>query len=232
MTPTSSEEQFGHLFVSRFKEGAFDSIVGPSHGPLIGEVSLIQGRPDFVCATYPSRQSSNQRAERIGTVISSTSAANILGHLKPNAGRTIEYVRDKTGLTSGRFQSVVSDLRSEQLIKIERSRNNSELLTSKVPTAELFVFELKLEKWQRAVFQALQYRAAANRVAIVMPSDRIHRIEPHAHKLREFGIGIFSLDWSDGAVRTLIHPKKSRPLSPKHYYVALGNYLRSIPQQR
>lgn len=230
MTPTSSEKQFGDLFASRFREGAFDSIVGPRHGPLIGEVSLIQGRPDFVCATYPARQSSRQRAERIGNVISSSSAASVLGYLKPNAARTTDYVQAKTGLPRSRFQSIVSDLRTERLINTKISSNNQILLTSNLPPAELYVFELKLEKWQRAVFQALQYRVAANRVAIVMPSDRIHRIEPHAHKLREFGVGVVSLDWEDGSVNTIIHPRKSRPLSLRHHYVALGNYLKSIPQ--
>ena len=73
-----------------------------------------------------------------------------------------------------------------------------------VPRPEICVFELKLEKWQRAVYQATQYRAAAHRVAIVMPSEAIRRVESEIRHLRTFEIGLLSLDTQTGALRNIL----------------------------
>ena len=230
VTPENTELQFGTLFTEAFEDGGLEQIVGRKHGPLVGEIDFIQGRPDFLCATYPSSISSWARASRIGDVLSSSSAANVLGQLKQRSPRTANFIRQKTGLSNGRLADVVSDLRSEKLVKLEPSERDEFALTSTFPQTELCVFELKLEKWRRAVYQALQYRVAANRVAIVMPSDRVHRIEPHAHRLRDFGVGVISLDWSSGEFKIVLFPRRNRPLSMRHYYSALSNYFRAIPE--
>jgi len=227
MNTRMTERQFGELFVERFEAGGLPRLLRSSPGPLVPEVEFMQGRPDFVCASYPTRRSSHRRAEQIGNSLSTSSKANLLGYLKPHAVRTADYLRAQTGLSNGVFENAVSELRTAKVVKTKRNKNRELVFASNIPVAEVCVFELKLEKWQRAVFQAQQYRAAANRVAIVMPAQFIHRIEPFAVRLREFGVGVISLDTNSGDFRTLIHPSKNRPLSMQHYYFALGNYLKA-----
>ena len=219
---------FGDLFVERYQAGGLPRLSASSPGPLVPEIEFMQGRPDFVCASYPTRKSSHRKAERIGGLISTTSSASLLSHLKPLAPRSVEYLRAQTGLSNGNFEQIVRKLRSENLIKVKANKNQRLLSAPSLPAAEVCVFELKLEKWRRAVFQALQYRVAANRVAIVMPAKLVHRIEPFGDRLRDFGVGVISLDTSSGEFRTIIHPRKNKPLSLRHYYFALGNYLKAV----
>ena len=227
MTKRMTEQQFGELFVERFEAGGLPRISVSSPGPLVPEVEFMQGRPDFVCASYPTRKSSHRRAELIGDLMSKSSKANLLGYLKPHAARTEEYLRAQTGLSNGVFENAVMELKAAKLVTTKRSNDQQLLFAPHIPSPEVCVFELKLEKWQRAVFQAQQYRAAANRVAIVMPAHYVHRIEPFGERLREFGVGVISLDTNTGVFRTLIYPSKNRPLSMQHYYFALGNYLKA-----
>ena len=227
MSAVLSEEKFSDLFTERYLEGGLPRISGLFPGPLVAELDFVQGRPDFVCASYPTRKSSHNKAGRIGNAISSPSGANLLAHLKPHALRSTDYLRNQTGLTNGVFENAIENLKAQKLIKIERRESNVLVSAPNLPQAEVCVFELKIEKWRRAVFQALQYRVAANSVAIVMPSHFIHRIEPFGENLRKFGIGVISLDTNSGKFRIVIHPKKNRPLSMRHHYLALGAYLKA-----
>ncbi len=226
MSITATEYEFGQLFADRFQEGALSNLGFPKNS-LKAEVEFMSGRPDFVCGDFAVRKSRLVRIGVIGDAIATESSATVLSLLKPNSGRSPEYLRQRSGLSKSRLNHAIGELRSARLIKIDSRGRHSLLYAPSVPRPELCVFEIKLDKWRRAIYQATQYRAAAHRVAIVMPSTVVERVNGDAARLRAFEIGLISLDYDTGELKTVIHPTKDKPLSARHYYFALGKYLQS-----
>lgn len=226
MSSTVSEYEFGQLFANRFREGAL-SYLGYPRNSLKPEVEFMRGRPDFVCGGFVIRKSRLVRVGTIGDAIGSESSATVLSLLKAKSGRSHEYLQERSGLSKSRLNHAIDELHSARLIKVDSRGGHSLFFAPRVPKPELCVFEIKLDKWRRAIYQATQYRAAAHRVAIVMPSNAVDRINGEADRLRAFEIGLISLDFESGELKTIVHPVKDKPLSARHYYFALGKYLRS-----
>lgn len=230
MSTTVTEYEFGQLFAKRFREGALSNL-GYPRSSLKAEIEFMRGRPDFVCGDFVARKSRLVRVGTIGDAIGTESSATVLSLLKVKSGRSPEFLEERSGLSKRRLNSAINELRSARLIRIDNRGGHSLLYAPRVPRPELCVFEIKLEKWRRAIYQATQYRAAAHRVAIVMPSSAIDRMNGEADRLRAFEIGLISLDFDTGQLKTLIHPVKDKPLSARHYYFALGKYLQSSASQ-
>jgi hypothetical protein len=230
MTNGVSEFEFGQLFAKRFREGAL-SYLGYPRTSLKAEVEFMRGRPDFVCGDFVLRKSRLERFGAIGDAIGTESSATVLSLLKRKSGRSPEYLAERSGLSRSRLSGAIDDLRSARLIRVDSHRGHALLYAPRVPKPEICVFEIKLEKWRRAIYQATQYRAAAHRVAIVMPSTAIDRVNGEFERLRAFEIGLISLDFNSGELRTIVHPLKDKPLSTRHYYFALGKYLQSSVTQ-
>lgn len=227
MRNSVSEYEFGQLFAKRFREGALAKL-GYPRTSLKAEVEFMRGRPDFVCGDFVARKSRMSRVSTIGEAIGRESSAIVLSLLKAKSGRSQEFLEEKSGLSRRRLNSAIDELRSARLIRVDDRGGHTLLYAPRVPRPELCVFEIKLEKWRRAIYQATQYRAAAHRVAIVMPPSAVDKINGEADRLRAFEIGLITLDFDTGQLKTLIHPVKDKPLSKRHYYYALGRYLYAL----
>jgi hypothetical protein len=90
---------------------------------------------------------------------------------------------------------------------------------------EVWAFEVKLDHWQRALYQALQYGAFAHRVAVVVPERWAHRFERQIQRFRTLKVGIIALDPDTGEVRSILRPRKRAPASRFHHLYVLGKLL-------
>jgi hypothetical protein len=203
------------------------------HYPCLGcvaeEIVCQQGRPDLVASACPVRNGlSDAEIVDAAAVLGSPAAARVVSLLKPGAGRTIGYLARCSGLS---IRTVRDALRT--LLEVDlavSSENGCFLLGEKLIhlDRELWAFEVKVDNWQRALFQALQYRAFADRVAVAMASDYVHRVRPRVGLFRSLRIGLLAIDASERSVEVVLPPFKSPPASRFHRFQALGRFLTAL----
>ena len=189
------------------------------------ELDCQQGRPDFVASPQRTGRLRKIQRERLASALHNPSMARLVSLLKRNAPRTEPFLRRTTGLTHPVVRRSLTALQS--LGFVTRTPSDAFVLSPQFPAIdwELWAFELKLEDWQRALYQALQYRAFAHRVAVVFPERWAHRLEARAQTFRKLSVGAIALNEDNGAIRFIVRPTKSQPASRFHHLYALGRFL-------
>lgn len=190
------------------------------------ELDCRQGRPDAVLS--PDRALGvGEWDENISRVLATPSCARVLSVLKRRGRRSLAYLHRSTGLSRGVLREALRELIEEGLA---RECKNSTYVRgpSALPSLEMWAVEFKVKNWQRAIYQALQYRAFSHRVIILLDSNYVHRIEPHLERLHQLSVGVGAIDQERESIRTLSFPRKSTPASRFHYAIATGAFLRSI----
>ena len=133
-----------------------------------------------------------------------------------------------TGLSSPVFRRMMAS-RVQEIVHRMRS---GYVLAPNVPDlrTHLWAFELKLDHWQRALFQACQYRAFAHAALVVMSEGGAHRVARHYARFEALGVGLAAFDTATHELRVLVRPARRRPLSQRHYLFALGRILARQPR--
>jgi len=168
---------------------------------------------------------------RYASVLSRPSCARVMALLKPSAPRGEDYIRRATGLSSSVIHRSLDELENARLI--ERAGTGFVVAPRFATTRwELWAFEVKLEDWRRALFQALQYRSFADRVIIVMPERWAHRAERHSELFKRLKIGLLAVDERSSAIRVIVSPRRTRPGSRFHHLNAVGRFLDESRPQR
>lgn len=191
------------------------------------EFASQQGRPDFVAFKTSRSFISKATKERVGSVLATRSCALMMALLKPSAPRTTTYLRKMSGMSGVRLRWSISCLEKQGLI--ERTKNGSFVASATWidPSWEFWAFEVKVDDWKRALYQALQYRAFAHRSIVVIAEQWAHRIERNLDRFKSFGIGVIAVDADKKAIRVIRHPTRAKPYSRAHYYYAIGKFLAS-----
>lgn len=168
---------------------------------------------------------SNAEAGDAAAVLATPAAARVLSLLKPNSIRTLEYLHRSSGLS---IRTVRRNLRMlEELTLVKSANTGSYLLGEKLLELdrELWAFEVKVDNWQRALFQALQYRAFADRVVVAVAGDYVHRVRRHASLFRSFRIGLLAVHPPTRSVEVVLPAFRGPPTSKFHRFQALGRFL-------
>ena len=84
--------------------------------------------------------------------------------------------------------------------------------------------ELKLDKWQRALEQALLYQLCSDLIYIAMPLTSVRRVDRDA--LAAHGIGLIAVGRT-GLCRVLL-PARTSPVTRPHYKQAYVRLLKEI----
>jgi hypothetical protein len=193
------------------------------------EVVCQQGRPDFVASPCPVRNGlSEAEIMDAAAVLATPAAARVVSLLKPGSVRTVEYLTRCSGLSPRTVRDAL-----EALLKVDlaKSADTASFLRGDRLIhldTELWAFEVKVDNWQRALFQALQYRAFADRVAVAMASDYVHRVRRRVDLFRSLRIGLLAVDASARSIEVVLPPVKSRPASRFHRLQALGRFLTAL----
>lgn len=212
---------------------AFEGILGNGiwearHARLTGllrEMRCHQGQPDFVASVAASKRPSEKVRNRLRKALSRPATVRVMSLLKRGVARRAEYLVRSSGLSRKVVWQVLRELGSTRLVR--EVRKGSYILTTSLeqPVGELWAFEVKVKDWQRAMYQALQYRAFAHRVAIVLESAWADRVERHKERFRRLGVGIIGIDSDSGAMKVLLSPRKREPASRFHHLFAVGQFM-------
>lgn len=77
----------------------------------------------------------------------------------------------------------------------------------------IWAFELKLSNWKRALFQALQYKAFANYVAVVLPHEKEKVLQQNLSTFISLNVGVLLFDPKAKKAKWLRRPKKEPSIS-------------------
>lgn len=181
------------------------------------EISCQQGRPDFIALRNLSCTDPNRPLRVPGLV-----GPSILHLLKPKAPHTLDYLFAHSEFTRS---SIRKSLR--QLVDsghVEETESNSYRLgnSSKGPQPEIWSFELKLCNPRKAVFQAQQSRAFAERAIIVVPPGQERNYERFRVAMQRWHIGLATFDLATGDFSFVRKGRKARALSHSHQLYALA----------
>lgn len=179
------------------------------------EVSCQQGIADFIATTgpIPSRKLVNKS---IKDSRSTESSARILSLLRFSSPRTKTYITKKSGLTSKTVSRVLKTLLDGGYIRRKEKDLYFLAPAFKRRPSEFWAFELKLNDWKRALFQALQYKAFANRVMLVFPPEREKILNANISKFEKMKIGVMIFDAKSQEYVLLVRPAKNKPASRAH----------------
>lgn len=179
------------------------------------EVSSIKGIPDFVAISCESKLGV-ENIKIDNNLASLESSSIILAMLKKKSGRTLKYISKLSGLSEKVTLRTLNHLIEVGFVK--KNKTGLYLLGDKwiEPETEIWAFELKLSNWKRALFQALQYKAFANRVLVVFPIEKSNLIKKNLDAFKKFKIGVVLFDSNNNQVLTLNKPSKLKPASKSH----------------
>lgn len=171
------------------------------------EISCQQGRPDFIALRYTSSSGEGEHMSVRGLVDPA-----ILQNLKHKAPRTLDYLAGKLEFSR---DSILKSLR--YLIEkgyVEQFRSRSYRLAERnLEKPEIWTFELKLNNPKKAVFQAQQSRAYAERAIIVVPPGQEKNYKRFEVTMQRWHLGLAIYDPLTGVFRFVRKGKRSRALS-------------------
>ncbi|MBN1576220.1 MAG: hypothetical protein JW913_06710 [Chitinispirillaceae bacterium] len=189
--------------------GSFDAIYR--------EISCRQGRPDFIALRYKS--SSNQRKN---IHVPGFVGPAILQNLKHKAPRTFDYLTSRSGF--GRESSRKSLRRMIENGYIEQLENGAYRLAIDMnhEKPEIWTFELKLNNTKKAVFQAQQSRAYAERAIIVVPPGQEKNYERFRETIQRWHVGLATFNPITEVFRFIRKGRKARAFSPTQQIYTLS----------
>ena len=223
---TSYRTRFG--YTENEMADAFMELLRSSEGlPGIGpfdsvyrEVLCHQGRPDFITLRNKEGGQPVRLPESTGLV-----GPSILTILKPKAPRTLGFL-----ITHSEFSqdSIKRSLR--QLIafgQVERTQTGAYRLGSAATQlqTELWSFELKLNNPKRAVFQAQQSRAYADRAIIVVPTGQEGNYNQYTGTMKRWSIGLATFNPNSRKFCLLRRGQRSRAYNLQHKIYAVSQLL-------
>lgn len=200
-----SEFDMGIAFEQALRDGNIPFIRNPQ--AVYKEILSVQGIPDFVIIN-DKRGLSNLVPSNLSHL---GSISRVLANLKPKAGRSRLYLYRKTGLSIFTLNMVLRVLLRNSLI-VRRDKMfylNPEISLERT----IWAFELKLEDWKRALFQAMQYRAFANYAVTVFPMEKENLLKANLHMFVGLDIGVLLFDRGKQRAKWLFRPKKQAPIS-------------------
>ncbi len=190
-------------------------------GAIYREILCRQGRPDFIALRYKSSSDQHNNINVPGLV-----GPAILQILKPKAPRTFDHLVSNLEFGS---KSIRKSLRlmieSGYIVQLE---SGAYLLAAEMnhEKPEIWTFELKLNNPKKAVFQAQQSRAYAERAIIVVPSGQEKYYERFRETMQRWHIGLSTFNPITGVFHFVRKGRKARPFSPTQQIYTLSQMAR------
>jgi hypothetical protein len=181
------------------------------------DVYCYQGRPDFIALHNKKHIQPPKLPESMGFV-----GPAILATLKPNATRTFRYLVSHLEFSEGSIKRMLSQLLACDYV--ERVDTGSFRLGDSASwlQVELWAFELKLNNPKRAVFQAQQCCAYANRTVIVVPPGQDKHYMRYHMALTRWGIGLATFNPANRDFKISRRSRIYRAIIPLHQIYALS----------
>lgn len=214
-----SEEEMADTFQNMLQSQGGLPEIGIFDG-IYREINCRQGRPDFIALRYLT-----DFKECLLTHISGFVSPLILSLLKPTSPRTLNYIISHSEYTQDSIKRSLQQLISTKCI--EQTETGSYRLGRKLKglKIELWSFELKLSNPKKAVFQAQQSRAFAERVIIVVPPGQEKNYNRFNKTMNRWGIGLATFDPINMNFCFIKKGRKSKVLSQMYRFYALSQMI-------
>ncbi len=188
----------------------------------IRETRCSPGRADSLWASYQASTFPKYSCLS-AALLQKPTYSRILSLLKPTAGRSEEYLYERTGVARATLRRMLRQLLDEELIVRTDAPDSRFRLGNKfaLPHLHLCAFEFKMRDWQRALYQAIRYRSFSHRVYVVMPPQAAANAFRHASAFEATGVGLLSFHPERGAER-LVVAACSNPTSRRRFIRAVG----------
>ena len=145
----------------------------------------------------------------------------VLSILKYNSGRTKDYIKERTGITDTALNRTLRELKANDFLV--KKKNLYFLSKSFVQESDnIWAFDLKAPNWKRALQQATLYKAFANYVVAVRPSDEEEALQEKLELFAELNVGLLLFDPQSLEYKWLRRPLKDNALSKWQKLFFLG----------
>lgn len=164
------------------------SDIGPFNG-IYREISCRQGRPDFIALRNNENKGIVKPPESTGLV-----GPSILSLLKLKSPRTLKYLVEHSEFSEKSIKQTMKELMKTGHVEVTKTGSFLRGKKLDFSKSELWAFELKLDNPKRAVFQAQQCRAYADRVIIVVPPGQEANYKRFDKVMKRWHIGLATFD--------------------------------------
>ena len=145
----------------------------------------------------------------------------VLSILKYNSGRTKDYIKERTGITDTALNRTFRELKANDFLV--KKKNLYFLSKSFVQESDnIWAFDLKAPNWKRALQQATLYKAFANYVVAVRPSDEEEALQEKLELFAELNVGLLLFNPQSLEYKWLRRPLKDNALSKWQKLFFLG----------
>jgi len=145
----------------------------------------------------------------------------VLSILKYNSGRTKDYIKERTGITDTALNRTLRELKANDFLV--KKKNLYFLSKSFVQESDnIWAFDLKAPNWKRALQQATLYKAFANYVVAVRPSDEEEALQEKLELFAELNVGLLLFNPQSLEYKWLRRPLKDNALSKWQKLFFLG----------
>lgn len=215
-----TEQEMGESFYERMKAPEGLPGIGPFN-EIYREIICQIGRPDFIGLRMEDKRIVGEYLQHVGLV-----GASLLSYLKPESPRTLEYLMTKIEYSADSVKKSLKAMeKSGYIRKLEKDKYivvNECFMPSR---SEVWAFELKLNNARRAIFQAQQNKAFADRTFIVVPQSQIKSYDKFTKLMIRWGIGLASFDPVTSNFAITTDSRKIKPLSNQHRVYAISKML-------
>lgn len=198
---------------------------------LIPELLCIQGRPDYVSTSQSVNEIDKCIYQGLLQASEHPASLRILSIIDESIGRTLEDLGKLAGLSDGVIRKAVGNLEKSNLAEFIDERLYAKTSISSELPFELTTFEIKLNNWKRALYQALQYKAFSHCVYVVFPDIWEHRFKNNFEAFERHGIGLISINLSTMQLDWICFADKKNPSSRHHYLYALSRFVREVKRE-
>ena len=176
------------------------------------ELDAYQGIADVIVAIGNGHTFFGRSLSRRDICSFNLTSARILVRLPYRKSVRISELARSTALSE---RTIERHLRTiEALGIVHKTPGSVSLIRSKkAPFKEIAAFEVKISDWRQGLYQAMQYKAFANRAALILPAKKARSVaNTNADVFRVFGIGLAGIDHGS-KLRWHVRPRRQKPRS-------------------
>ena len=183
----------------------------PKFSGFYREVPATVGVADFIGVIGPRWRFTEQRLERKLHGLPRGPVAEVISRLSYRRETSREDLMKLSNYTRPVVSMAIHSLLKSKVI---RNRGGQGYLLDskfKYPQADVYFYEIKMENWRRALFQATQAQIYADKAYCVMPPNKRQVILENRQLFRNVGVGVILFDQNYDKVVELISGRKKNP---------------------
>lgn len=216
-----TEAEFGSSFEKYIQSNPLNYF---SYDMIYKEVESFQGIPDYLGINMSRLYNGSEKTLQIPIARWHTISI-LLAFMKKKQFRTPAYIVKKTGLSQ---RIVIKELNYLCRLGICEKNNTGSykfVENFEMPIAHIHSFELKMNNWKRALFQAVRYKTFSEYTSIVMPFEKEQILLKNIDSFKASNIGALLFDAENFQIKILYRAKKNSAISLQHLYYMSGKIL-------